>query len=150
MPEFVLWMQPWRLGPVTRKRRSRAGQRRGRISADTALQVTLVGANGEIMQTTTPNAKQVNLSDRPHFLIHQANPEAGLYISQPVVGRVSKHWTLQFTRRLNHPDGSFAGVVVVSENPASLTDGFSNRDAFGGNGMIAVLSDNGYLLSRRV
>jgi diguanylate cyclase (GGDEF)-like protein len=125
-------------------------QRQGLISADTALQVTLIGAYGEVMQTTTSNAKQVNLSDRPHFLIHQANADAGLYISQPVVGRVSKQSTLQFTRRLNHPDGSFAGVVVVSEDPAYLTDGFYNRDALGGNGMIAVLSDNGYLLSRRV
>ena len=125
-------------------------QRQGLISADTALQVTLIDALGEVMQTTTPNAKPVNLSDRPHFLIHQADPKVGLYISQPVLGRVSKQWTLQFTRRLNHPDGSFAGVVVVSENPAYLTDGFYTLDALGGNGMVAVLSDNGYLLSRRV
>jgi diguanylate cyclase (GGDEF)-like protein len=124
-------------------------ERQGLISADTALQVTLVGANGEVLQSTTPNAKQVNLSDRPHFLIHQANPEAGLYISQPVLGRVSNQWTLQLTRRLNNPDGSFAGVVVVSENPDFLTDGFYSVDRLGPRGMLAVISDNGYLLSRR-
>lgn len=124
-------------------------QRQGLISADTALQVTLVGANGEVMQTTTPNAKQVNLADRPHFLIHQANADAGLYISQPVVGRVSNQWTLQFTRRLNHLDGSFAGVVVVSEDPDYLTNGFYNLEALGPGGMLALISDNGYLLSRR-
>ena len=126
-----------------------AYERQGLISADTALQVTLVGANGEVLQSTTPNTKQVNLSDRPHFLIHQANPEAGLYISQPVLGRVSNQWTLQFTRRLNNPDGSFAGVVVVSENPDFLTDGFYSVDRLGPSGMLAVISDNGYLLSRR-
>ncbi|CAE6861070.1 hypothetical protein R69658_07618 [Paraburkholderia aspalathi] len=51
-----------------------AYDQRGMISADTALQVTIVGPNVDVLQTTTPGGKQVNLSDRPHFLIHQANP----------------------------------------------------------------------------
>ncbi|WP_233849452.1 putative bifunctional diguanylate cyclase/phosphodiesterase [Paraburkholderia sp. HD33-4] len=126
-----------------------AYQRNGLLTADTALQITIVDANGDIAQTTTPHARPANLSDRLHFQIHQRDPGAGLYISQPVIGRISQHWTLQFTRRLNHPDGSFAGVVVVSEDPGYLTDGFSLDTALGGRGMVAVLSDNGYLLSRR-
>jgi diguanylate cyclase (GGDEF)-like protein len=126
-----------------------AYERNGLLMADTALQITIVDANGDIAQTTTPHAKPANLSDRAHFLIHRRDRDAGLYISQPVVGRVSGHWTLQFTRRLNHPDGSFAGVVVVSEDPGYLTDGFSLDTALGARGMVAVLSDNGYLLSRR-
>ncbi|MFM0019493.1 putative bifunctional diguanylate cyclase/phosphodiesterase [Paraburkholderia azotifigens] len=127
-----------------------AYQRNGLLTVDTALQITIVDANGGIAQTTTPHARPANLSDRLHFLIHRRDPDAGLYISQPVVGRISHHWTLQFTRRLNHPDGSFAGVVVVSEDPGYLTDGFSLDTALGARGMVAVLSDNGYLLSRRV
>jgi diguanylate cyclase (GGDEF)-like protein len=125
-----------------------AFERQGLIAADTALQVTIVGANGEVLQTTTPPARPVNLADRPHFIIHKINPDVGLYISQPVLGRVSHHWTLQFTRRLNNPDGSFAGVVVVSEDPNYLTNGFYNH-LLGPDGMLAVISDNGYLLSRR-
>jgi diguanylate cyclase (GGDEF)-like protein len=125
-----------------------AYERQGLIAADTALQVTIVGANGEVLQTTTPDAQPVNLADRPHFIAHKADPNVGLYISQPVLGRVSHQWTLQFTRRLNNPDGSFAGVVVVSEDPDYLTDGFYNLDSLGAGGMLAVTSDNGYLLSR--
>lgn len=125
-----------------------AYERQGLIAADTALQVTIVGANGEVLQTTTPDAQPVNLADRPHFIAHKTNPDVGLYISQPVLGRVSHHWTLQFTRRLNNPDGSFAGVVVVSEDPNYLTNGFYNLDSLGAGGMLAVTSDSGYLLSR--
>ena len=125
-----------------------AYQQQGMIAADTALQVTIVDANGAVLQTTTPEAQSVNLADRPHFQVHKANANAGLYISQPVLGRVSHHWTLQFTRRLNNPDGSFAGVVVVSEDPDYLTNGFYNLDSLGVNGTLAVISDNGYLLSR--
>jgi diguanylate cyclase (GGDEF)-like protein len=120
----------------------------GLVSADTALQVTLVGANGEVLQTTTPDSQPVNLSDRSHFIAHKRDPNLGLYISQPVMGRVSHHRTLQFTRRLNNHDGSFAGVVVVSEDPDFLTAGFYHLDAVGVGGMLTVVSDNGYLLSR--
>ncbi|PTB16997.1 GGDEF-domain containing protein [Trinickia symbiotica] len=118
------------------------------VSADTALQVTIVGPSGEVLQTTTPDAQPVDLSDRPHFIAHKTNANLGLYISLPVLGRISHHWSLQFTRRLNNPDGSFAGVVVVSEDPTFLTTGFYNLDALGVGGMLAVLSDSGNLLSR--
>ena len=63
-------------------------------------------------------------------------------------GRVSGHWTLQITRRLNHPDGSFAGVVVVSEDPAYFTSDFYNVASIGREGVIAVVSDNGSVLAR--
>ena len=125
-----------------------AYEQQGLIAADTALQVTIVGADGTVLQTTTPEARPVSLADRPHFLVHKSNPDVGLYISQPVLGRVSHQWTLQFTRRLNNPDGSFAGVVVVSEDPDYLTNGFYNLDSLGADGTLAVISDNGYLLSR--
>ncbi|MGG1948391.1 EAL domain-containing protein [Trinickia sp. NRRL B-1857] len=122
----------------------------GVISADTTVQVTIIGPTGEVLQTTTPDAQPINLSDRQHFIVQKKDPYVGLYISRPVLGRVSHRWTLQFTRRLDGPDGSFAGVVVVSEDPNFLTTGFGNLDSEGQGSMLAVLSDKGYLLSRRV
>ncbi len=57
-------------------------------------------------------------------------PEDRLFISKPVVGRVSRQWSVQFTRRFLNSDGKFGGVVVTSLNPAHLTD-FYNRIDFG-------------------
>jgi diguanylate cyclase (GGDEF)-like protein len=124
-------------------------QARGLISADTALQVTVVGANGHVLTSTLKFTGVVDLSDREHFLVHRLNPQAGLFISQPVIGRVSKQWSVQSTRRIDRPDGSFGGVVVISEDPAYLTDGFYNSAALGQHGLIAVLSRHGFTLSRR-
>ena len=121
----------------------------GLISSDTALQVTLVGPNGHVTMSTLPANGVVDLSDREHFRVHRFNPDLGLFISRPVIGRISKHWSVQATRRLNNANGSFDGVVVVSEDPAYLTDGFYNRAALGEHGMIAVLSRHGFMLSRR-
>lgn len=122
---------------------------RGLISADTALQVTLVGPDGRVMASTLKFTGVIDLSDREHFLVHRSNPDAGLFISKPVIGRVSKQWSVQATRRINRPDGSFGGVIVVSEDPAYLTDGFYNRAALGEHGLIAVVSRHGFTLSRR-
>ncbi len=122
---------------------------RGLMSGDTVVQVTIVGKDGNVLQTTTPGIEAINVNDRPHFLIHANNRDAGLYISKPVIGRVSGKWTLQLTRRLDNPDGSFAGIVVVSESPNFLTDGFYGAGTLAPGTLLSVISDYGYLISRR-
>ncbi|MDE1181850.1 sensor domain-containing diguanylate cyclase [Paraburkholderia sp.] len=124
-------------------------QARGLITSDTALQVTLVGADGRVIASTLPVGATVDISDREHFAVHRRRADAGLFISRPMIGRVSKKWSIQATRRLDRPDGSFGGVVVVSEDPASLTGSFYNPAALGAQGLVSVLSRAGFRLSRR-
>jgi diguanylate cyclase (GGDEF)-like protein len=123
---------------------------KGVVPSDTLVQVSIVNARGELIANTSdPNPRPIDLSDREHFKVHQHNSADLLYISKPVLGRVSGHWTLQITRRLNHPDGSFAGIVVVSEDPSYFTSDFYNNAAIGRDGVIAVVSDTGAVLARR-
>lgn len=124
-------------------------QARGLITGDTALQVTVVGANGHVLLSTLKRSGDVDLSDREHFVVHRQTPSIGLFISRPVVGRVSGRWSVQATRRIDRPDGSFGGIVVVSEDPAWLTDAFYNSAALGDHGLVSVLSRDGFRLSRR-
>ena len=122
----------------------------GVVPSDTLVEVALIDEHGKLSATTaTTNPAPLDLSDREHFKVHENSREDFLYVSKPVLGRVSHHWTLQVTRRLNHPDGSFAGVVVVSEDPSYFTSDFYNDVALGRNGVIAVLTDDGDILSRR-
>ena len=121
----------------------------GLITADTALQVTLAGADGHVIASTIPFSGAIDLSDRKHFRVHRERPDVGLFLSEPLIGRISRQWSIQATRRINRPDGGFGGVVIVSENPAWLTDGFYTSAALGEHGMIAVLSGGGSMLSRR-
>ena len=58
-----------------------------------------------------PNA---NNSDRPYFKYHQTHADRGLHIGAPVRSRSSGLWILPVSRRINHPDGSFAGVVLAT------------------------------------
>lgn len=110
--------------------------------------VSLADANGDVFATTLPDAARVNIADREHFRVHLQSASDGLFISHPVFGRVSRKWVLQFTRRLNRPDGSFAGVVVVSQEPSYFTSDFYTNAVLGQYGQIAVIADDGALLAR--
>ncbi|MEA3129431.1 MAG: hypothetical protein QOF46_1226, partial [Paraburkholderia sp.] len=123
---------------------------KGVVQSETLVQVSLIDEHGTLIANTAElNPKRIDLSDREHFKVHEHENDDQLYISKPVLGRISGHWTLQMTRRLNHPDGSFAGVVVVSEDPSYFTSDFYNNAAIGREGVIAVISDNGTVLARR-
>jgi diguanylate cyclase (GGDEF)-like protein len=122
---------------------------KGVVQSDTLVQVSLIDEYGTLIANTSdPHPKPIDLSDREHFKVHAHSNDDLLYISRPVRGRVSGLWTLQITRRLNHPDGSFAGVVVVSEDPAYFTSDFYNVASIGREGVIAVVSDSGSVLAR--
>ncbi|KMZ11322.1 diguanylate cyclase/phosphodiesterase (GGDEF & EAL domain) with PAS/PAC sensor(s) [Candidatus Burkholderia humilis] len=122
---------------------------KGVVQSDTLVQVSLIDEHGTLIANTQdPHPKPIDLSDREHFKVHVRSNDDLLYISRPVRGRVSGIWTLQITRRLNHPDGSFADVVVVSEDPAYFTSDFYNVASIGHEGVIAVVSDNGSVLAR--
>jgi diguanylate cyclase (GGDEF)-like protein len=122
---------------------------KGVVQSDTLVQVSLIDERGTLIASTAEqNPQRIDLSDREHFKVHEHENDDSLYISKPVLGRVSGQWTLQMTRRLNHPDGSFAGVVVVSEDPNYFTSDFYNNAAIGKYGVIAVVADNGAVLAR--
>ncbi|MBI5578958.1 MAG: hypothetical protein HY895_07380 [Deltaproteobacteria bacterium] len=58
----------------------------------------------------TPGAR-TSVADRAYFARLRSDPNAGVVISEPVVGRISKKWSIILARRVNQPDGSFAGLV---------------------------------------
>jgi C4-dicarboxylate-specific signal transduction histidine kinase len=76
-------------------------------------QVTTIGADGWTTWSSTSDFTPTWLGDLKHFQAH-VDGDHGIYVSKPLVGRASKRSTVQFTRRLNKPDGGFQGVTVVS------------------------------------
>jgi len=56
-------------------------------------------------------AEKVTWSDRNYFIYHRDNPQGTMHFVKPRMGRVAKQYIVNFSRRYNYPDGSFAGVV---------------------------------------
>ncbi len=74
----------------------------------------LLDRNGRVLHTTLDKANAIDLSDRAYFKAQKAGAAEGLLISGPLLGRVTGNNAVVFSRRVNAPDGSFAGLVAVS------------------------------------
>lgn len=55
-----------------------------------------------------------NNADRAYFRFHRDSPERDVHIGAPIIGRTSGAWVIPVSRRLEHADGSFAGVVLAT------------------------------------
>jgi signal transduction histidine kinase/ActR/RegA family two-component response regulator/HPt (histidine-containing phosphotransfer) domain-containing protein len=122
--------------------------RNGQVMTDFAFQLTLVDRNGMVIASSLgPTTTKVDLSDRDHIKVHMQAGTDEMYISKPVLGRVSKQWSINVTRRIPATDGSFAGVVVVSLDPAYLTRFYDQIDV-GYRGLIALVGMDGIMRAR--
>ena len=89
--------------------------------------------------TVTQDSK-VSYADRAYFIAHREHQDSGLIISNPVMGRAINVWLIAFTRRYNHPDGSFAGLVTAGV-PVSYFEGLLGGLNLASHGT-AVLRDS--------
>ena len=89
-----------------------------KIIEDITFQIAVINQDGILVfSNLTPSADKVDLSMREHFRVHQETQGAdNLFISPPVVGKISKKWAIQFTRPL-FKDNHFNGVLVASVDP---------------------------------
>src|SRR5262245_38144594 len=118
------------------------------VLSEIIVQVAIIDAKG-IMRASNAGpqpAPTMDLSDREHFKVHVGRDDDQLFISKPVVGRVSGKWSVQFSRRFSNPDGSFGGVVVASLNPDHLTKFYDKID-FGSAASIALIGSDGVVRS---
>ncbi|MGQ0663179.1 MAG: response regulator [Pseudomonadota bacterium] len=112
------------------------------------IQISIIDADGWLAMTTIDRAApRVYLGDREHFRIHVERDSGDLFISRPVLGRASGRWSIQLTRRLNHPDGSLAGVIVISLDHAYLAH-FVRSTKIGQIGAIDIVGRDGILRNR--
>jgi hypothetical protein len=89
-----------------------------------------------------------SIADRNYFRTHQANATLGLTVGQPVKSRYDGKWKLPFSRRIDHSDGSFAGVAFSGLGEEYFQSTF-DRIGIGHHGSIALLSLEGLLVARQ-
>lgn len=109
---------------------------------------TIVDQHADVV-LSSQRFQPLNLADREHIRVHMRGEVEQLYISQPVLGRVSRRWSLQLTRRINGPGGAFGGVVVASLDPGYFTRLYHDIDV-GRYGSIALAGADGVMRVRRV
>ncbi len=110
------------------------------------LQIGVIDADGYLSYSNLGAAQRIYLGDREHFRIHLDRTDDELFISKPVLGRVSQQWTIQFSKPMRS-EGQFKGVLVISISTAYLHDKLATLQ-LGLNDTISILRTSGEFLAR--
>lgn len=115
--------------------------------ADALVQVGVIDTDGYLTYSNLGSTDRVYLGDREHFRVHADHPtDDQLFISKPVFGRMSKLWSIQFTRPIRR-NGQFAGVLVLSISPIYLSTALENL-GLGNNDIATLFRSDGSFLAR--
>ncbi len=121
--------------------------RKKAVLIDDIVQFSIADADGVMRQSNLPlGPGPVSIADREHFMVH-VEAGSGLFISKPVFGRVSQRWSVQLTRRVDGPNGEFAGVLVASVDATNF-GGLAKSLGDNPNVVSAIYGLDGRLRSR--
>lgn len=120
----------------------------GRFSSQPFVLMGVIDEEGIFAVSNQVPFVPSNLGDREHFRVHKDIDSKQLFISKPVLGRSSGKWSIQMTRRVNKPDGSFGGVVVISMDPFYFTEFYKELD-IGKKASVTLIGDDGIVRARQ-
>jgi diguanylate cyclase (GGDEF)-like protein len=98
-----------------------------------------------IIDASTLDPLPEDRSSEEYFRVHQEQPDAGLFISRPMLHHGA--YAIVLSRRITGEDGRFLGVVAGSIRFSYFHDLFS-RLHLGDNDLIAVLRRDGTVIMR--
>jgi diguanylate cyclase (GGDEF)-like protein len=108
--------------------------------------IQVFDADGQlIVDATTLDPRPENRSDEDYFRIHRDNPDAGLFISRPMLHRSA--YAIVLSRRITGDDGRFLGVVAGSIRFSYFHELFGRLNLSPGD-MITVLRRDRTIIMR--
>lgn len=117
-----------------------------RFPEGSMLQLAVIGSDGYLKFSNLGTDKTIYLGDREHFQVHVDKPDNGLFISKPLLGKVSRKWSIQFSRRIEE-NGKFLGVLVLSISPEYLYRTLE-RLTRGSQDVLLILRNSGEIMAR--
>jgi two-component system sensor histidine kinase/response regulator len=88
-----------------------------------------------------------NVADRAYFQYHRSHTDRGAHIADPVRSKVSNRWVVPVTRRIDAPDGSFAGIMLASVSAEMFVKFYESFDV-GRQGVISLVTADGIIVTR--
>jgi diguanylate cyclase (GGDEF)-like protein len=115
----------------------------GLVPKATQISLWMFDQHGRLVTTTNLHVKpNQGISSRDYFKAHAASPSKKLAISKVMRSLLLDQDVIILSRRLNAPDGSFAGLMVASVDPAFLVS-FVDETNIGVDGFVSIRSDVG-------
>jgi PAS domain S-box-containing protein len=80
-------------------------------------------------------ARALDVHDRDYFQTLRDRPDSGLVIGNPIIGRLTGKLLIPVARRIDGPDGAFAGVVQAMLDPQTFEAVYGTIDNGPGAGL---------------
>jgi diguanylate cyclase (GGDEF)-like protein len=100
-----------------------------------------------IAKSLTRDTHGLNYAERTYFKYHATHTDRGPFIGARIKSKIDGHYSITVTRRINRPDGSFAGLAVTSVSLDFFQQMFDRLQARSG-GIIALIGDDDAVLAR--
>ncbi|MDQ0586416.1 diguanylate cyclase (GGDEF)-like protein [Variovorax paradoxus] len=101
-----------------------------------------------VANSRTTQPENLNNATREYFVFHRTHEERGPHIGIPVKSRTSGRLLVPVSRRINHADGSFAGVALATIHIDFFMKFYDSLD-IGEAGAVALVLENGTMMTRR-
>ncbi len=119
----------------------------GILTGDGIKDVTVVDEQGDAVASSLKIGR-IEVADREYFRKHAVRDSGLLDISAPIISRATGLPVILLSRRMNHADGTFAGLVILSVAPDYFVQ-FYNPSALGAQGGLALIGTDGVVRARR-
>jgi len=110
--------------------------------------IFVYGEDGAWQATSLDQPFVANNADRAYFQYHREHPGRDIHVAHPVRSRSSNIWVLPVSRRIDHADGSFAGVVLVTLKVNFFEQIYDDLDV-GRTGTVLLALADGTVVYRR-
>jgi signal transduction histidine kinase len=121
-----------------------------RQAGQTTLIRTLlvVAEDGMLLHDSNrPLLPALQLSDRDYVRSHRMGQTSEVFIGHPTRGRLSDLWVIGVSRRLEKPDGRFAGVVAALVEPSAFRQVYETLSMPAGT-VVTLFHRDGTVLAR--
>ena len=108
----------------------------------------IVDAAGNGVLNAIPGLKNANYRNRGYFIFHRTHRDRTTHLGHTVRSRTDGSWIMTVTRRLNHRDGSFAGVAMATISGNYFLNLYNQVD-IGRAGVITLALSDGTILMRK-
>lgn len=96
--------------------------------------------NGRFIYDSSGKISSATIADRDYFLRNKADRNAKLIISEPLFARITQNWVITLSRRINDPQGEFAGLVQAAVRADFFQDFYASLHL--GSAHSVALMDN--------
>lgn len=112
------------------------------------FQTAIANEHGILVKSFNKIALGVDVSDREYFRVHRDSDSQMLYTGSSLKTKRAGPNVIPLSRRINNPDGSFAGIVFIGLNPEYFLSFYKKID-LGKNQLISLVGKDGIVLARQ-